>query len=401
MSLPLHGIRVLDLTNVVAGPLGSYQFAMLGAEVIKIETPGSGDLSRKMGADAGLARRGMGASFCTLNAGKKSLTLNLKHEEAKSIFRKLVTTADVVWENFRPGVMKRLGLGYDELKQLNRGIVYCAVSGFGQDGPLSQRPAYDQIVQGFSGLMALTGTPDTAPTRAGYIACDAMGAMTAAFAVCAALVRKQKTGEGEYIDVALLDATLASMAAWVVSNYLNAGAVPRPMGNENHSAAPSGTYRCMSGQLNIVNNEEHQFHKLCDVVGHPEWKADPRFAERHTRVGNREILRGLLEQALSAKTAAEWEPLFTAAGVPAGPVLNVPDVLTHPQIAHRGLLRTFPGALGEGRDLTVPKTGFRLGAEQPDVPTPPPALGEHNAQVLGALGYDAGDIERLKRDGVI
>lgn len=401
MSLPLHGIRVIDLTNIVAGPLGSYQLAMLGAEVIKIETPGSGDLSRKMGADATLARRGMGVSYCALNAGKKSVTLNLKHDQAKAIFRELVKTADVVWENFRPGVMQRLGLGYDALKKVNPGIIYCAVSGFGQDGPLAQRPAYDQIIQGFSGLMSLTGTAHTAPTRAGYLACDAMGAMTAAFAVCAALVRKQKTGEGECIDVSLLDSTLASMAAWIVSNYLNAGAVPKPMGNENHTAAPSGTYRCGTGQLNIVNNEEHQFHALCDVVGHPQWKTDARFAERHTRIANREILRELLEQALAAKTASEWEVLFTDAGVPAGPVLNVPDVLAHPQIAHRGMLATFNNALGEGRDLTVVKTGFRLGSEQPGAATPPPQLGQHTADVLAALGYDTAQVDRLKRDGII
>lgn len=401
MSLPLHGIRILDLTNIVAGPLGSYQLAMLGADVIKIETPGTGDLSRKMGADATLARRSMGASYCALNAGKRSLTLNLKHEQAKAIFRKLVKTADVVWENFRPGVMKRLGLGYDELKKIHPGIIYCAVSGFGQDGPLAQRPAYDQIIQGFSGLMSLTGTPQTAPTRAGYLACDAMGAMTAAFAVCAALVRKQKTGEGECIDVSLLDATLATMAAWIVSNYLNAGAVPKPMGNENHTAAPSGTYRCGSGQINIVNNEEHQFHSLCDVVGHPEWKTDARFAERHTRIANREVLRELLEQALSRKSAGEWEPLFTNAGVPAGPVLTVPDVLAHEQIAHRGLLKTFPNALGEGRDLTVPKTGFRLGTAQPDAVTPPPTLGQHTDEILAQVGFSAAEIAHLKRDGVV
>jgi formyl-CoA transferase len=256
-------------------------------------------------------------------------------------------------------------------------------------------------VQGFSGLMSLTGTPETAPTRAGYIACDAMGAMTAAFAIAAALVRKQQSGVGEYIDVALLDATLASMAAWVVSNYLNAGAVPKPMGNENHSAAPSGTYRCKSSQINIVNNEEHQFHSLCDVVGHAEWKSDPRFAERHTRVANREVLRGLLEQALAAKTAAEWEPLFTKAGVPAGPVLNVPDVLAHAQIAHRGLLKTFPDALGDGRHLTVPKTGFRLGTEQPDANEPPPTLGQHTEQILRQAGYDAAALAHFKQAGVI
>jgi formyl-CoA transferase len=354
-----------------------------------------------MGADPALARRNMGASYCALNAGKKSLTLNLKHDEAKAIFRKLVKTADVVMENFRPGVMQRLGLGYDHLRTVNPGIIYCAVSGFGQDGPLSQRPAYDQIVQGFSGLMSLTGNEQTAPTRAGYIACDAMGAMTAAFAVSAALVRKQKTGEGECIDVALLDATLASMASWVVSNYLNAGAVPKPMGNENHTAAPSGTYRCGSGQLNIVNNEEHQFHGLCDVVGHPEWKTDVRFAERHTRIAHRAVLRELLEEALAAKSAAEWETLFIDAGVPVGPVLNVPDVLAHPQIAHRGMLTTFKNALGAGRDLSVAKTGFRLGGEQPGVDAPPPVLGQHSREILSALGYTDGDIARLQRSGVI
>jgi formyl-CoA transferase len=401
MNLPLHGIRVLDLTNIVAGPLGSYQLALMGAEVIKIETPGTGDLSRKMGADPAQARQGMGVSYLALNAGKKSITLNLKHDEAKAIFRKLVTTADVVMENFRPGVMKRLGLGYDHLKTVNPGIIYCAVSGFGQDGPLSQRPAYDQIVQGFSGLMALTGTPETAPTRAGYIACDAMGAMTAAFAIAAALVRKQKTGEGECIDVSLLDATLASMAAWVVSNYLNAGAVPKPMGNENHTAAPSGTYRCGSGQLNIVNNEEHQFHSLCEVVGHPEWKADARFAERHTRISNREVLRGLLETALATKSSAEWEILFTAAGVPVGPVLNVPEVLAHPQIAHRELLATYQGALPGGRDLSVPKGGYRLAGAPAGVDTPPPRLGQHTHEVLRQLGLMDSDIERLKETGAI
>ncbi len=401
MNLPLHGIRVLDLTNIVAGPLATYQMALMGADVIKIETPGTGDLSRKMGADATLAKRGMGVSYCALNAGKKSITLNLKHDEAKDIFRKLVKNADVVMENFRPGVMQRLGLDYPHLKTINPGIIYCSVSGFGQDGPLSQRPAYDQIVQGFSGLMSLTGDEKTAPTRAGYIACDAMGAMSAAFAVSAALVRKLKTGEGECIDVSLLDATLSTMAGWVVSNYLNAGAVPKPMGNENHTAAPSGTYRCGQGQLNIVNNEEHQFHGLCDVVGHSEWKTDARFAERHTRVSNRAVLRELLEQALAAKTAAEWEVLFTDAGVPAGPVLTVPEVLAHPQVAHRDLIKTFENALGDGRDLSVAKSGYRLSGQQPSVDTPPPVLGEHTAETLGGLGYDAQAIKGLASHGVI
>jgi crotonobetainyl-CoA:carnitine CoA-transferase CaiB-like acyl-CoA transferase len=401
MNPPLHGIRVLDLTNIVAGPLATYQMVMMGAEVIKIETPKSGDLSRKMGADKALAQQNMGVSFCANNAGKKSLSLNLKAPEGKAIFLRMVKEADVVIENFRPGVMKRLGLDYEKLKALNTGLIYCSVSGFGQEGPLSQRPAYDQIVQGFSGLMSLTGNEKTAPTRAGYIACDAMGAMSAAFAICAALVRKQKTGEGECIDVSLLDATLSTMAVWVVSNYLNAGAIPKPMGNENHTAAPSGTFQCREGQINIVNNEEHQFMALCDVLGHPQWKTDARFNERHQRIAHREILRVLIEKTLSTQNATFWEKAFTQAGVPVGPVFSVPQVLAQDQIAHRGLLKTFPNALGEGRDLTIAKTGYRLSNTPPDVMSPPPRLGEHGDEILKNLGYDEKGLIRLKSEGVI
>ena len=183
MSKPLAGVRVLDLSNIIAGPLCTYQLAQLGAEVIKIERPGTGDLSRKMGADPSMGRKNMGASFLALNAGKRSITLNIQQEQGREIFRMLLTNADVVFENFRPGVMKRLGLDYDSLKKINPGLVYCAVSGFGQDGPLSKRPAYDQIIQGYSGIMSVTGTEETGPFRAGYVVCDTMGAMTAAFAI--------------------------------------------------------------------------------------------------------------------------------------------------------------------------------------------------------------------------
>ena len=346
MSLPLDGVRVIDLTNVLAGPLCSYQMAMLGAEVIKIEVPGVGDLARKMGGDPELGRMGMGASYCAANAGKKSITLNLKHVRGKEIFRRLVKDADVVLENFRPGTMKKLGLDYAALKKINAGLIYCAVSGFGQSGPLSQRPTYDQIIQGFCGLMSVTGDPATAPIRAGFVVCDTTAAITAAFAVCAALYRKQKNGAGEMIDVSMLDASLASMGSWVVSNYFNAGQIPLPRGNENPTASPSGTYRTGNGLLNIVNNEDKHYERLCDVIGMPELKTDPRFAERNTRIGNREVLRGILEQALQSKSAAEWERLFDEAGVPAGPILSIPEIMAHPQIESRQLIkrdRTRPG----------------------------------------------------------
>ena len=401
MPLPLEGVRVIDVSNVLAGPLASYQLVMLGAEVIKVEVPGIGDLARKMGADANLGANKMGASFCAANAGKKSVTLNLKHARGKQIFKELVKSADVVLENFRPGTMKRLGLDYAALKAENAGIIYCAVSGFGQSGPLSQRPTYDQIIQGFSGIMSLTGDKDTAPMRAGYLVCDTMAAMTAAFAICAALFRKANTGEGEMIDVSMLDSTLSTMASWLVSNYLNAAKIPTPMGNENHTAAPSGTYRTGNGLLNIVNNEERHFQRLCEVIGRPEFKTDPRFSERDIRISNRAVLRELLEDALQAKSAAEWEKLFDEAGVPAGPILTIPEIISHPQIEERSFLKRFENVEGLGRDLQVTRVGFRLSKDQPDVSTPPPKLGQDTFDVLGAMGYTKSDIDELRRDGIV
>jgi len=401
MALPLSTVRVLDLTNIIAGPLCSYQLVMMGAAVIKIEVPGRGDLSRKMGADPGLGEKQMGASFLALNAGKQSLTLDLKRARGKEVFKRLVRDADVVLENFRPGTMQKLGLDYPVLKALNAGVVYCAISGFGQAGPLAQRPSYDQIIQGFSGIMSVTGDENTAPLRAGYVVCDTMAAMTAAFAVVAALYRRQTTGEGEMIDVSMLDASLATMAAWTVSNYLNAGKAPVPMGNESHSASPSGTFRTGNGLLNIVNNEQKQYEALCDAIGRPELKADARFAERDVRIRNRAQLRPILEDALQAKSADEWERLFSEAGVPAGPILTVPEVLAHPQVESRGLIKRFGKVEALGRDLSVTRLGFRLASGQPDVDAPPPRLGQHTDAVLEGAGYTNEEIAALRREGVI
>ena len=398
MALPLDGVRVLDLTNVVAGPLASYQLVMLAPPWSRSRIPGVGDLARKMGADPELGDRKMGVSFLALNSGKKSITLNLKDVRAKEIFKRLVKDAHVVLENFRPGTMKKLGLDYSVLKDMNPGIVYCAISGFGQEGPLAQRPSYDQIIQGFCGLMSLTGDEKTAPTRAGYIVCDTMAA---AFAIAAALYRRQKTGEGELIDVSMLDASLATMASWPVSNYLNAGKVPLPMGNENHTAAPSGTFRTGAGLLNIVNNEQKQWEKLCDSIGRPELKKDPRFAERNARIVNREVLRSIVEDALKAKSANEWERLFNDAGVPAGPILNVPDIMQHAHIEHRKLIKRFQNVPGVGRDVSVTRLGFRLSRQQPDVDRPPPLLGQDTDDVLQGAGYSPTQIEEFRRTGVI
>jgi crotonobetainyl-CoA:carnitine CoA-transferase CaiB-like acyl-CoA transferase len=396
MSLPLTGVRVLDLSNVLAGPFCTYQLALLGAEVIKIEQPGDGDLARRLGADAAAAARGMGASFVAVNAAKQSVTLNLKHEEGKTILLRLADTADVLVENFRPGVMARLGLDYAQLAQANPALVYCAITGFGQDGELALRPAYDQIIQGMAGIMSVTGDAESAPLRVGYPICDTVGGLTAAFAICAALFEARATRRGRLIDVSMLESTLASMG-WVVSNWLNAGVAPQPMGNENFTAAPSGAFHTAAGLLNIAANEDKQFAALCDVIGRPELKQDARFAERHARKQQRAALKREIEQALQTRPALEWEPLLIAAGVPAGRVLDVPQVLAQAHLAERRFIKRFAGA-GEP---TVTRGGFRFSDVELEAPTPPPELAQHTGHWLHQLGYNLEQIERLRAQGTI
>ena len=396
----LAGLRVLDLTNVLAGPFCCYQLAQLGAEVIKVETPGSGDLARQLGADPELNRRGMGASFLAQNAGKRSITLNLKHIKAREAFTRLVKTSDVVVENFRPGVMDRLELGYERLKGIKPDLIYCAISGFGQDGPLRLNPAYDQIIQGLSGVMSVTGDAQSAPLRVGYPVADTMGGITAAYAISAALFRRERTGEGEFIDVSMLESTLVAMG-WVVSNWLIAGVRPQALGNENMTASPSGTFRTGEGLLNIAANQQQQFETLCKLIGRQELASDPRFAGREDRKRHRFELNQEIEQALAARSAAEWSSLMNDSGVPAGEVLDVPSVLEHPQVVERGLLHTFKDVPNVDDDVSVVRSGFRLKSGDPRPASPPPALGADTASLLAELGYSEGEVEELSRDKAI
>jgi crotonobetainyl-CoA:carnitine CoA-transferase CaiB-like acyl-CoA transferase len=396
MSGLLHGIRILDLTNVLAGPFCCYQLALVGADVIKVEVPGSGDLARQLGADRGLSKKLMGASFLAQNAGKRSVTIDLKSAAGQEVFRRLAASADVVVENFRPGVMDRLGFGPSVLRKLNPRLVYCAISGFGQDGPLKHNPAYDQIIQGLSGVMSVTGDKQSAPLRVGYPVCDTIGGITAAFAICAALVRRGVTGEGETIDVSMLESTVVTMG-WQVSNFLIAGVTPEPMGNENMTASPSAAFRTGDGLLNIAANQQQQYERLCDIIGRQDLVGDPRFATRDERKTRRAELRVELEKALAARPAKEWSVLLNKAGVPAGEVLSIPEILAHPQVTGRNLVKRFAGAPGiEDREVAVVRPGFRLASGDPEALTPPPALGADNDAILAELGYSAAEIETLK-----
>lgn len=397
MALPLHGIRVLDVTNVLAGPFCSFQLVLLGAEVIKIEQPESGDLARRLGADPESNSKLLGASFVAVNAGKQSVTINLKSPEGKKIFKELAAISHAVIENFRPGVMKRLGLDYPVLAKVNPRLVYCAISGFGQDGPLAMRPAYDQVIQGISGVMSVTGDERSAPMRAGYPVCDTIGGITAAMAICAALVGAQATGRGRMIDVSMLESTLASMG-WVVSNYLNAGVEPVPMGNENFTAAPSGAFRTADGLLNIAANENAQYEKLCDLIGRPDLKTDARFEDRETRRQNRPAINAEIGPELMKRGAAEWEQLLTEAGVPAGRVLSVPEILSHPHLSGRKFVSVFEGAAGK-QEMT--RGGFLFSDDEAAPSGPAPNLSEHTEAWLSKLGYDAGQIRDLRHKRVI
>ncbi|HEY8578439.1 MAG TPA: CoA transferase [Beijerinckiaceae bacterium] len=384
MSGPLAGLRVLDLTNVLAGPYCCYQLALMGADVIKVEAPGAGDLARQLGADEALNARRMGASFLAQNAGKRSIALDLKSDDGRATFLKLVATADALVENFRPGVMDRLGLGAAALRAAHPGLVYCAISGFGQDGPLRDNPAYDQIVQGLSGAMSVTGDAASAPLRTGFPISDTIGGLTAAMAVCGALVRCARTGEGETIDVSMLESTLSAMG-WQVSNWLIAGVEPQALGNENMTAAPSGAFATGDGLLNIAANKQEQFERLCAVIGRPELAQDPRFAERGARKRRRYELRAEIEAALAGAGAAEWADRLNAAGVPAGAVLTVPQALAQPQVAARGFVRRFPPSPGLDREVAVTRAGFRLASGDPAPAAPPPRLDEHAEEILREL----------------
>jgi formyl-CoA transferase len=394
----LEGIRVLDLTNVLSGPFATLHLALLGANVIKIENPDGGDLARKLGNVPRYNQKLLGTSFLAQNANKKSLTLNLKSEQGKDIFRKLAETADVVVENFRPGVMARLGFSYDELCLLNPKIIYCAISGFGQTGPDACKPAYDQIIQGLSGVMAINGDERLNPLRAGFPVCDTVGGMNAAFAIMAALYYREHTGEGQFIDIALLDSIMPLMG-WVAANLLIGGQQPVLLGNDNFTAAPSGMFRTQDGYINIAANQQQQWEALADELGLPGLKTDPRFQDRDIRKSNRALLTPLLEAKLTGNTTSHWVEVLNAKGIPSGAVIDLGAALDSEQARHRQVIA----------DVEQPGIGnikiFNLTAKFSKTPaqieTAPPGLSEHTNEILVELGYTVEEIKELREKSVI
>lgn len=398
----LAGIRVLDLTTVLAGPFAGYQLSLLGADVIKVERPDGGDISRELGSSPELGNIQMGASFVAQNAGKRSVTIDLKTDGGKEVLARLIAGADVLLENFRPGVLERLGFSWGRMREINPSLVYCALSGFGATGPISAWPAYDQIVQGLSGMCEVTGYPDEDPVRVGFPVCDTMGGLAAALAVCAGVIGRERTGEGCMLDVSMLETALTGLG-WVVSDYLVGGRLPGRYGNENATSAPSGAFHTGDGDLVIAANTEAQFQIICRTLGRGDLLEDPRFATRADRSRHRSELRAELEQTLTTAPAAHWESALAAAGVPAGRVLSVADALSHAQVQARELVQEVEvrGAEAGPRSSPILGHGIHVNGAVPRPSAAPPLLGEHTDAVLAALGYSAEEIAALREQGAV
>lgn len=397
---PLEGLRVVDLSQVLAGPFATYQLALLGAEVLKIEKPGEGDWTRSGGPGDPLSALGLGLNFIAHNAAKKSVTLDLKAPEGLNALRRLIETADIFVENFKPGVAKRLGLGFDAVKTLRPGIVYCSISAYGHDGPLSPRPAYDHVIQGMCGIMLTTGQKGDGPTKVGAPYVDYATGMNAAMAIMAGLAEVRRTGRAVHLDVAMLDTALMLMAS-LMTQHLTAGWKPEQNGNEAWSQSPSsGAFQTADGVLMLAANNDRQFRKLCAAVGRRDIVTDPRWSSPALRVQNAASLRAELVGLFMTRPAAAWEDLLHDSGVPAARVRSLDEVVAEDQFAARDLVSEMNVA-GHEAPVHVPNLPFKADGANLHPVSPPSRLGADTESVLEASGLNRDEIARLRDAGVI
>lgn len=395
MRTPLEGLLVVDLTRALAGPYCTLMLADFGARVIKIEVPGSGDDTRGWGPPF---IEGESAYFLSINRNKESLTLNLKHPEGKHALRRLVTRADVLVENFRPGIMDRLGFAHSAVREINPGLVYCAISGFGQDGPYRERTAYDLILQGMGGLMGITGEEGGPPVKIGVAVTDIAAGMFAAFGILAALRVRDRTGQGQFVDVSMLDGQVAWMT-YQSAHYFATGENPGRLGSAHPSIVPYQAFRTRDGYVNVAVGSEAIWSRFAAAVGAPELAEDTRFRTNPDRVRSREALIARLEEIFQGRTTAEWGETLEAAGVPSGPIYLMSDLFRDPQVLHRQMAVEMQHPTA-GR---IWQTGLpvKFSATPGRLASPPPVLGEHTEGILAELGYDRAAIAALREAGAI
>lgn len=393
----LSGIRVLDFTHFLAGPFCTLQLALQGADVIKVESP-HGDEMRVTPTSREWSERKLGPTWMAVNANKRCMRLDLRKPQAAEVVRDLAREVDVVCENFRPGVMERLGIGWPQLSAINPRLVYCAISGFGQTGPQSQTAAFDGKIQAMSGLMTLTGEPVNGPMRAGFAVADTAAGMMAAFGVTTALVQRQRTGRGQWVDVAMLDTLLAFLAPQV-AEYTVAGFHHTQFGNLSVSRKPTANrFRCGDGWLVLAVLTEKQFQTLMQTLGLQQVLADPRFADWYGRREHGNELHRLIESAMTEGTAGDWERRLTEADIPCASVMRIDEVAHLPQLEHRRFFQSVSTPYGP---VTLPGPGFRLEHGSPGIDRPMALPGEHTDEVLRSIGYAEDRIRALRADGVI
>ena len=395
MSRPFEGIRIIDITHVLAGPFAAYQLGLMGADVIKVEHPDDPDQSRDSGSDNDLNHANMGTGFLTQGSNKRAITLNLKTERGREILKKLVATADVLVENYRPGAFEALGLGYEDLKKINPRLIYASFSAFGQGGPRRVQTAYDHVIQSTSGIMAMTGTPDTNPIKIGAPAIDYATGTMGAYALSAALFQRERTGLGQRIDMAMLDVAIILMASHV-TGYMRNGKHPKPSGNTTGHAT-SQAYRTKDGMVMIGASNLRQQRRLWTVLERPDMIKHTN-GERHAD-HDREV--NVLSELMLTRTAAEWEVWLQERHVPASRVRTMREALADPQIASRNILHKHENVPGIPGSFSVPVAAFKFAHDGPKVDRPPPMFGQHNEEILTELGYGKADIAGFKAAKVI
>jgi len=390
----LSGIKVIDTTSALSGPYTTMLLGDMGAEVIKIEQPVSGDMARQYGPFIS----GEGSYFLYTNRNKRSMTLNIQKEKGRDILLKLIEDADIFVENYRPKVKERLKIDYGTLKEVNPKIIYCSVSGFGQTGPLADRPCYDQIAQGMSGLMSVTGFTESGSTRAGVAIGDSVVSLFATYGILAALYEREKSGAGQYIETSLLGG-LVALLGYQAAKYFSTGETPLQTGNDHAVVAPYGAYRTRNGQINIAAGTHKMWVKLCNLFGLQDIIEDERFKTNDDRVANRDALRDYIEKELTEKDSEEWINILNKEGIPSGPIYTVDQVFKEPQILHQEMLLNVEHTkIGPIKMIGFPVKMSRTSCQ---IRLPPPYLGENTNEILKELGYSQAEIEDLKKSEII